>query len=86
VHEEEEEEEGEEEAAVSVVVVVVVVVEAVHERVPVLDSKRNHGVSERLIISKLTAVSSKDPKRKKTIKKKNNRNRTSIKVLENDER
>jgi hypothetical protein len=65
VHEEEEEE-GEEEAAVAVAVVVVVV-EAVHERVPVLDSKRNHGVSERLIISKLTAVSSKDPKRKKTI-------------------
>ena len=63
---EEEEEEGEEEAAVAVAVVVVVV-EAVHERVPVLDSKRNHGVSERLIISKLTAVSSKDPKRKKTI-------------------
>ena len=62
----EEEEEGEEEAAVAVAVVVVVV-EAVHERVPVLDSKRNHGVSERLIISKLTAVSSKDPKRKKTI-------------------
>ena len=62
---EEEEEEGEEEAAVAVAVVVVV--EAVHERVPVLDSKRNHGVSERLIISKLTAVSSKDPKRKKTI-------------------
>jgi len=49
VHEEEEEEEGEEEAAVAVAVVVVVV-EAVHERVPVLDSKRNHGVSERLII------------------------------------
>ena len=62
MHEEEEEEEGEEEAAVSVVVVVVVVVEAVHERVPVLDSKRNHGVSERLIIIKTDRGLVKRPK------------------------
>ena len=58
---EEEEEEGEEEAAVAVAVVVVVV-EAVHERVPVLDSKRNHGVSERLIIIKTDRGLVKRPK------------------------
>ena len=61
MHEEEEEEEGEEEAAVAVAVVVVVV-EAVHERVPVLDSKRNHGVSERLIIIKTDRGLVKRPK------------------------